>query len=457
MNGLQDENADNALDRLSGLVRRARAAGADTADAVMVSGAAVSVSVRLGELEGLERSEGAELGLRVFIGKKQAIASSSDMSPQALEGVVERAVAMARAAPEDEFAGLAEPHELPPAAPETADTDSCDPTAPPADDALKTWALAAEDAARAVAGVTNSEGAEAGWSRRTVALAASNGFARARRGSSVSVGASVIAGEAPDNMVRDYDHHTSVYAADLEAPDAVGRSAGERAVRMLNPRKAPTGPVPVIFEPRAAAGLAGHFAAAVNGASVARGTSFLKDRMGEQVLAPGISIIDDPLRRRGLASRPFDAEGAACAVLALAEGGVLRHWLLDLRSARKLGLKTNARAGRGIGSPPSPGAANLHMAAGAVTPRTLMADIKAGLYVTGLIGMGVNLVTGDYSRGAEGFWIENGEITHPVNEITIAGNLKDMFMRMTPADDLTFRRTVNAPTVRVDGLTVAGV
>lgn len=447
-------DVQNSLDLLSDLVRRAQKSGADAADAVLVSGAEVSVSVRLGALEGLERSEGAELGLRVLIGKKQAIASSSDLSAPALENVIARAAAMARAAPEDEFAGLADAADV---ARETylPETDTCDSAPPPGDDALKTWALACEDAARAVPGVTNSEGAEAGWSRRTVALAASNGFAAARRGSSVSVSASVIAGEGTD-MVTDYEYDSRVYAADLQSPESVGRAAGERTVRMLNPRKALTGPAPVMYEPRAAAGLAGHFAGAVNGAAVARGTSFLKDRMGEQVLAEGVSIIDDPLRPRGPASRPFDAEGAACAKLMLAENGVLKHWLLDLRSARKLGLRANGRAGRGTGSPPSPGATNLHIAAGKTPPEALMADMKSGLFITGLIGMGVNMVTGDYSRGAQGFWIENGEITHPVNEITVAGNLKDMFMQMTPADDLEFRRAVNAPTVRVDGLTIAG-
>lgn len=450
-----DSGILNDLDLLSGLVRRAQAAGADAADAVLVRDAGVSAAVRLGALESLERSEETALGLRVFIGKKQAAASSSDLSPAALRITAERAAAMARAAPEDEFAGLADARDVARAA-DIPDVDGCDPAAPPGDETLKAWASACEDAARAVPGVTNSEGAEAGWSRRTAALAASNGFAQGRRSSSASVSASVIAGEGA-GMESDYEYDARVYAADLDAPEAVGRAAGTRAVRRLNPRKAPTGPAPVIYDARAAAGLARHFAAAVNGAAAARGTSFLKDRMGEQVLAPGVSIIDDPLRRRGLASRPFDGEGAPCAALALAEDGVLRHWLLDLRSARKLGLKTNGRAVRGTGAPPSPGAANLHIAAGAATPEALRADIKSGLYITGLIGMGVNTVTGDYSRGAYGFWIENGEITRPVSEITVAGNLKDMFMRMTPADDLSFRRAVNAPAVRIDGMTVAGV
>lgn len=442
----------DTLSLLSDLVAMARRAGADAADAVLVDSVSLSLAWRLGRLERLERSESGDVGLRVFIGKRQAMVSSSDRSATALDELVGRAVAMARIVPEDPFAGLAEPGQLATTFP---DLDVCD-AAEPSAEALIAAVSAAEDTARAIPGVTNSEGAEAGWSRSAVAFAASNGFAHryAVTGSSLSV--SVLAGEAADGMERDHDYTAAVHLSDLRPPEEVGAEAGRRAVRRLGARKLKTCRVPIVFEPRVARGLVGSLAGAINGAAVARGTSFLKDKLGSRIFAPGIRIVDDPHRRRGLRSRPCDGEGLPTRRLAVVEDGRLTTWLLDLRSARQLGMAPTGHGSRGTASPPSPSASNLYLEAGPVTVQEMIGDITRGLYVTDLFGQGVNGVTGDYSRGAAGFWIEGGEILYPVNEITIAGNLKDMFRELTPANDLIFRAGVDSPTVRVDGMTVAG-
>jgi len=439
------------LDLATDLVARARKAGADAADAVLFESASLNVAWRLGRSEGVERSESADLGLRVFLGRHQAVVSSTDLGAEALDELVARALAMARAVPEDPHCGLVEPERI---AREIPDLDLCDPAEPAPED-LVARAAAAEDAARAVAGVTNSEGAEASWSRTRIHLAASNGFAGAYAVTQHSVGVSVVAGE-DTAMERDYDYAIARFGSDLEDPAAIGRRAGERAVRRLNPRKAKSAAMPVVFDPRVARGLISHFASAINGAAIARGTSFLKDRMGERVFAAGVTVTDDARRKRGLRSKPFDGEGVATARRDLVADGVLTSWLLDRRSAHQLGLETTGHAARGASSPPSPSATNLYLAAGEVSPDALIADIAEGIYVTELIGMGVNGVTGDYSRGAAGFWIENGEIAHPVSEVTVAGNLKDMFAALVPADDLVFRYGIDAPTVRIDGMTVAG-
>jgi PmbA protein len=440
------------LDRLQDLIGKAVAAGADAADAVLISGASLSVARRLGKPEHLERSEGADVGLRVFIGRKQAIVSSSDLSDAGLAALPERAVAMARSVPEDPYCGLADPELL--AADEVPDLDMCD-TAEPDAEALFALTAEAEEAAMAVSGVTNSEGAQAGWSLVSVALAATNGMARAYRRSGFSLSAAVVAGEGTA-MERDYDYSSAVHLSDLRAAADIGRSAGERAVRRINPRRAASAEVTVVYDPRVSASLLGHLAGAINGASVARGTSFLKDKLGEKIFADGIAIVDDPLRRRGLRSKPFDAEGVATRRRDVVEDGRLTTWILDLRSSRQLGTQTTGHATRGPSSPPSPTPTNFYLAPGPQSPAALMADIKSGLYVTELIGMGVNGVTGDYSRGAAGFWIEDGKLAYPVSEITIAGNLKDMFARMRAADDLEFRYGTDAPTVRIDAMALAG-
>jgi PmbA protein len=435
---------DDALNLLDDLVARARQRGADAADAVLANGIAVSVGQRMGKREKLERAEGNDLGLRVFVGKRQAIVSSSDWTSKSLDELVERALAMAGSVPEDPYCGLAGENDV--FVGPLIDPDICD-DAEPTTAQLGARAKQCEDAARSVPGVTNSEGAEAtnsegaeaGWSLSEISILASNGFAGSYATSRHSIGAAVLAGKDTE-MERDYDFCTTVHLLDLDEPEDIGVSAGVRATSRLGARKVETARVPIVYDPRA----------------VARGTSFLKDRMGEQVFADGIAIVDDPQRPRGLRSKPFDAEGMANPEMPLVEEGKLRNWFLDLRSARQLGLKSTGRAARGTSSPPSPSATNLYMRPGKASAADLIADIKDGFYVVELIGMGVNMVSGDYSRGAAGFWIENGEVTYPVSEITIAGNLKDMFMNLTPASDLEFRYGVNAPTIRVEGMTIAG-
>ncbi len=443
--------ATDPMNLLEDLLRDAKAQGADAADAIFAEGTSSSLSCRLGKAEDLERSEGADLGLRVLVGQRQAVVSSSDTSPHALSQLVERAVAMAKAVPEDAYAGLADPDQL---ATDIADLDEFDPAEVSAEKMID-MARACEDAARSIDGVTNSEGAEMGFGKSTMYLAATNGFSGKRQGSRFSLSVSVVAGEGT-GMERDYDYASTVWLSDLGEPEEIGRKAGENTVKRLNPRKVESGEVPVVYDPRVSSSLLRHLTSAINGQSVARGTTFLKDRMGEQVLASGLDVIDDPLRKRGLSSKPFDGEGIGTETRHLVEDGVLQTWILDLATARQLGLQSTGHASRGVGGPPSPSSTNVHMAAGNITRDDMIRGIERGFYVRELIGMGVNGVTGDYSRGAGGFWIENGEIAYPVNEITIASNLKDMFLNMTPADDLEFKHATNAPTVRVDGMTLAG-
>ena len=440
------------LDVLDGLLDRVKKAGGDAADALIFDSASLSISQRLGKPEKLERSESADVGLRVFVGKRQAIVSSTDQSDDTLDEMVTRAIAMARAAPDDPYCGIAEPGQI---ATDIPALDIFDPSEPETQ-TLIDIAIAAEDAARAVPGVTNSEGADVGWSHASVALAATNGFAQTYAVSGNSFSASVIAGEGTD-MERDYDYASAVYGEDLPSPEEIGKSAGERAVKRLGARKMKTTQVPVIYDPRVSGGLVRHLTGAINGASIARGTSFLKDSLGEVVFSPGINIVDDPLRPRGLRSKPFDGEGFLTSRKMLIEDGRLTTWILDLASARQLGLQSTGNASRGTGGPPSPGATNVYLEAGEQTPEELMADMEEGFYVTELIGMGINGLTGDYSRGASGFWIEKGKIAFPVSEMTIASNLKDMFKTLVPANDLEFKFGTDAPTIRIDGMTVAGV
>lgn len=439
----------NTLDLLTDLIAKSRAAGADAADAVLVSGTSLSVQRRLGKIEHLERAEGRDLGLRVFVGQRAAIVASSTADPAGFTALAERAVAMARVVPADPHGGLAAEAQATP-----ADLDLDDPAEPSAE-ALIARTAAAEEAALAVPGITNSEGAEAGYGRTEITLVTSAGFAGCYGRTSHSLSATALAG-AGTGMQRDYDYTSTVHYTDLEDAATIGRSAGERAIARLNPVRMKTGQYPVIFDPRVSAGLLGHLAGAINGASVARGTTFLKDRMGQRLFRPGITVIDDPRRRRGLRSRPFDAEGVPTAPLTLVEDGILQSWVLDSRSARQLGMVTNGHAARGTSGPPSPSTTNLYLAAGAATPSELMADIKEGIYVTELIGMGVNGLTGDYSRGAAGYMIRDGVLAEPVAEVTIAGTLQEMFATLTPANDLRFRRGTDAPTIRIEVMTLAG-
>ena len=437
-------------DLLADLLAHAARAGADAADVVHMGGASLSVQVRHGKTEQVERAEGRDLGLRVFIGNRSAMVSTTAQDPAGFAELAARAVAMARVVPQDPYGGLCDQAAmLPPPALDMV--DAAEPDSP----ALIARAMAAEDAARSVAGVTNTEGATAGYSRVEIALATSAGFAGMYTRTSHAISATALAGTGTD-MQRDYDSSGAVHLADLDDATAIGLSAGRRAIARLNPVRPRTGRFPVVFDPRVAGSLLGHLSGAINGASVARGTTFLKDRMGQAIFAPGVTIIDDPRRLRGLRTRPFDGEGVPTAARAIIDNGVLQTWLLDSRSARQLGLTTTGHASRGTSGPPSPAPTNFYLQAGTFSPAELMADITEGLYVTELIGMGVNGITGDYSRGMAGFMIRNGQLAEPVAEATIAGSLPEMFAQLIPANDLRFRRAVDAPTVRVGVLTVAG-
>src|SRR6185295_14579566 len=428
---------------LADLMKWAKAAGADAADALYDAGESISVAQRLGKREKLESSEGRGLRLRAFIGQRQAFVSTTDFSPKALKALAERVVDMARAVPEDPTCGIA-PREL--LATKWPDLDLDDKRRPSAR-ALVDLAATAEDAARSIKGVSNSEGAEAGWGRTSVLLVTSNGFNGGYRRGGYTLSCAVLAGEGT-GMERDYEWTSAIHLEDLMPAGRVGRNAGRFAVQRLNPRKATSARLPVVYDRRVSSGLIGHLAGAINGRAVARGTSFLKDKMGQQIFAKGIRIIDNPHRKRGLGSRPFDGDGLATRRYTVIDDGKLTTWLLDLPSARQLNLKPT-------GHGPGGGTSNFYLEKGKLSPDELMADIKSGLFITDMIGFGVNGVTGDYSRGASGFWIENGKKTFPVSGITVAGNLKDMFLNMSPANDLQFKGSTNAPTVRIDGMTIA--
>ncbi len=442
---------DQARDRAADVIARALRAGADAADAVFAADASTDVSVRLGALEDVGRSEAAELGLRVFCGRRSASVSTSDLADATLDALVDRAVAMAREAPEDRWAGLAPEARLLRGAPPQLDLDDGGEVGP---EALRDQALAAEDAARAVVGVTNSEGGGASASRSVWGFATSHGFAGAYSGTGYGVSASVLAGTGGD-MQRDYAHHSARRRALLDASEIVGREAGERAVARMNPGHLASGAMPVVFDPRVGASMLGHLIGAIAGQAITRRTSFLLEALGTEVFAPGVTIRDDPHRPHGLRSRPFDGEGLPVSPTLLVERGFLQTWLLDSAAARQLGLEPTGHASRGVGGAPGVTTSNLYMEAGMVPPETLIGEIEHGVFVTELIGMGVNGVTGDYSRGAAGFRIEKGRLTGPVAEFTIAGNLRDMFRALTPANDLRFRQGSNVPTLRIDGMTVA--
>ncbi len=449
MQNLLDQSA--LTDLAQRLVQAARKHGADAADAVAVRSVSLGVEIRDGALEESERSEGDDVGLRVFVGRKQAVVSTNDIGRADPQVLAERAVAMARVAPEDPYSGLADGNRLSHVYPDLDLVDS--EIASVAE--LEQRARMTESAALAVKGVSKSGGASASVGIGGMVLVTSEDFHGAYLASRRSLWVTAIAGDGT-GMERDYDHSSALHERDLDRPEAIGKSAGERAIRRLNPRKVKTQSVPVIFEPRVAASLIGHLAGAANGASVARKATFLRDKLGEKIFASGIRVVDDPLRKRGLRSHPFDGEGVAVKKMNLIEDGILTSWFLDSATARELGMTTTGHATRGVSSPPSPAPTNLHLEPGTLTPAELIRETGTGFYVTDLIGMGTNIVSGDYSRGASGFWIENGELTYAVAEVTIAGHLSDMFRTLTPANDLKFRYGTNAPTVRVEGLTVAG-
>ena len=441
-----------ALDLCAALLEAARRSGADAADATARSSASLGVSVRLGQLEDVERSESEEAGLRVFAGRRSASIATSDFSRTGIADLAERAMAMARAAPEDRFAGLAPAEAL--AQGPFADLDLAD-SADPAPEALREAALETEDAARSVEGVSNSEGASAGAARALVALATSAGFAAFQAGTSHSRSASVIAGEGAA-MQRDHAHRAARHADDLPAAASIGRLAGERAVARLAPGRLRSGPMPVVFAPRVGGSLIGHLAGAMGAPSVARRASFLLGREDEKLFPAGLRLVENPHKPRGLRSRPYDGEGVPTAPRALVENGKLTGWLTNVASAAQLGVALTGHAARGTSGAPGVSVGNLDLMPGAASPAELIADIEDGVWVDYLIGQGVNGVTGDYSRGAAGRRIVNGELAGPVAGFTIAGNLLAMFAKIALADDLETWRAVNVPTLRIDGMTIAG-
>ena len=432
----------DALNLLSDLIARAKRAGADAADAGLSAGTSISVQRRQGRTEHLERSESRDLGLRLFIGKRVASVNASAVDPSKFDDMVERAIAMAKVVPEDIYAGLAEDAAIPPPELDLDLLDPCEPTT----ELLLARAQEAEEAANAVAGVTNTEGAEAGWSRSQHLLVTSAGFVGHAEHTHHSISATALAGSGTD-MQRDYDYSTAVYFTDQESPTDIGRRAGERAVARLHPRRPQTARLPVIYDNRTSTSLISHLLSAINGASIARGTSFLKGDLHAQLFPTNITLQEDPHRRRGLRSRPFDGEGVATTRRAIIENGILTTWLLDSRSARQLALRSTGHA-RGTG--------NLYLAAGHQTLNELMSDITEGLFITELIGTSISQLTGDYSRGASGFMIRNGALAEPVAELTVAGNLRPMFATLALANDLTLKHGTDAPSARVEGLTVAG-
>ena len=441
-------------DLTQSLLDAARNAGADACDAVAIEGTSVSVDVRAGALEQAERAEGIDLGLRVFVGQRQACVSSSDARPDTLAQMAQRAVAMAHEAPEDPNAGLADPSQL---AGETsyAALEICDDSPEPDPSMLQADAAAAEAAAMQVAGVSQVQSASAGYTRNNIALAASNGFSGHYARSSRGLSCVAISGEGT-GMERDYDYDSRVFQADLRSAEEIGKSAGERAVARHGARKPKTGAYPVVFDERIASGLIGQLLQAVNGSMIARGSSWLRDAVGEQVLPKGLTVLEDPHRLRSPASRLFDAEGLATAPRKIVDDGILTGWTLDLATARKLGMESTANAARNTSAPPSPSLTNVSLTQGTATRAALLQEMGTGLLITSMIGSTINPNTGDYSRGASGFWVENGEIAYPVNECTVAGNLRDMLMRITPANDAQTHLTRVVPSLLVEGLTLAG-
>ncbi|MBZ4022106.1 modulator protein [Rhodobacter sp. TJ_12] len=441
-------------DLTQALLDAAKTAGAEAADALAVDGRAVAIDVRGGALEQAERSEGVEIGLRVLMGGRQACVAASDISARTMADMAERAVAMAREAPNDPYAGLADPAQF------ATDWDIAayeiaDPSAEPAPAALEDDARGAESAALAVAGVAQVQSASASWSGRRVHFANSNGFSGGYERTSRSVSAVAISGEG-SGMERDWAAESRVFQADLPAAETIGRLAGERAVARANPRRPKTGAYPVLVDERVASSLIGHLLSAINGTAIARGASWLRDGLGTQVLPKELSLIEDPFRPRVSGSRPFDAEGLPTRRRAIVENGILTGWTLDLATARKLGMESTASASRGTTSAPSPTTGNVALTQGTRTREDLLRDMGTGLLITSFIGATINPTTGDYSRGANGFWVEGGEIRYPVNECTVAGNLHEMLRAITPANDARTHLSHVVPSLLLEGLTLAG-
>lgn len=446
--------AENLEDLAQAALAAAKTAGADAADALSLEGTSLSIEVRDSALEHAERSEGVEIGLRVFVGQKQACISASDIRPDTLKTLAERAISMAREAPEDPHIGLADASQL------SSDwdlgvLDLAEEAPEPTPAHLQDSALQAEAAAKSTTGITQVDSSSAYYSQRELHLATSNGFSGGYRRSSHSVSCVAITGEGSD-MERDWAYESRVYHTDLPKPSEIGQLAAERALARVGARRPPTGSFPVLYDERVSGQLIGHLLGAISGAAIARGSSWLRDAMGTQVLPEGLSLIEDPTRPRISGSRPFDGEGLPAKVRPIVQDGVLERWILDLSTARKLGLESTGNAYRGTSSPPSPGVGNVTLTQGEKTRAELVSDMGTGLLVTSMIGSTINPTTGDYSRGASGFWVENGEITYPVNECTIAGNLRDMLGGILPANDARPHLSRVVPSLLVKGMTIAG-
>ena len=439
-------------DAVDFLIETAKKAGADEAESFAVHSLTLSAECRLQKTENIEYTETSGVDLRVFCAKRPAVVSSGILEKKTLIDLAQRAVQMAKSVPEDPCCGLADPSEQIKECPDLDLYDPCEQTT----QSLLDLALKTEDAALSVSGITQSDGASAGVEKSHIIMASSTGFRREYNRSSASVSVSVIAADKDGNKETDYDYSSAVYFSDLEKGEIIGKNAGLRTIKKLNPQKIPSRTMDVVFEPRLARGLIATFAGAINGTAIARGTSFLKDCLGQEIFPKEICLFENPHKKRGLASRPCDAEGLPCQPTALIDNGILTSWLLDLHSAKKLNLKSNGHAARGLGANPHPSVSNLTLSGGQASAEELISDIKYGLYLTQLFGQGVDMITGNYSRGACGFLIENGKITTPVSEITIAGNLKDMFKQMIAANDLDDRYALNVPTIRLFNLSVAG-
>lgn len=442
----------SSKDILAKTLSQAKLLGADEAEAVFYEADGISVTVRLGKLETVERPAEKALGLRVYSGKKTTSLSTSDLSPAALSELAEKAVMIAKQSPENPYAELAGKDLF--AREFNKNLEIYDLSSPEAG-ALKDLALRAEDAGRAIKGITNSEGGSAGWKKSTKTHLTSKGFEGENTSSSFSCYTVLLAGVGT-TMERDYEFSSARFFEDLDNPEGIGRRAAERAIKRLNPKKIKSQTVPIIFHRRTSNSLLGHFSGAINGKPVAKGTTFLSADLGNRIFPKNVQIIDDPTRKRGLSSRPFDGEGLKMERLDLVRDGVLKTWLLDIASAKEMNLISNGRASRSLAGATSPSSSNLYMENGKSSLKEMMASVGEGLLVTELIGMGVNIVTGDYSRGATGFWFEDGEIAFPVSEITIAGNLKDMFSTIEPASDLEFKRGTDAPSMLIPSMVVAG-
>ena len=441
-------NKTQIYEKADFLIKKSKKSGADNVDVVYIENTNIDVGCRLRKIERLERSESNDLGLRFIKNKKQVIVSSNDLAKKSLEELVFKASKMVGAVPKDPYCSIAKKKDLIKKIPNLEIFDNKEPS-------IKSLKDKVIDAGLDVKGITNSEGTEIGWNKSKIYLFNSNGLNVNYQSSSYGIYAVLIAGSGT-SMEREYEFASSVFEKDLTKTSLVGKKAGELAVKKLNPKKIKTSKIPVIFSPRVANSFLKHLSNAINGNSITRGTSFLKKKLNKKIFSSDINIIDDPLKKRGLQSKPFDGEGLETKKTQIIKNGELKTWFLDLATAHQLKLKSTAHASRNISSPPTPNPTNLYFEPGNISPKNLIGNIKKGIYVTELMGSSVNLINGDYSRGGSGFWIDNGQITYPVNEITIADNLNEMFRKIILANDLEFKQGLNSPTMLIENMIVAG-